>query len=67
LPKFLINWQNQLITLLNYPALTAMLRTVEGEVYGVCGLSCSKSCWTAGRRTGDWGRRLWQRTTLVRD
>jgi len=21
LPKFLINWQNQLITLLNYPAL----------------------------------------------
>jgi len=27
LPKFLINWQNQLITLLNYPALT---------IYNIC-------------------------------
>jgi len=24
LPKFLINWQNQLITLLNYPALSTV-------------------------------------------
>jgi len=34
---------------------TAVLRTVEGEMYGVCGLSCLKSCWTAGCRTRpDW-------------
>ena len=29
----------------------AMLWTVEGGVYAVCGLHCSKSCRTAGCRT----------------
>jgi len=29
----------------------AMLWTVEGGVYAVCGLNCLKSCRTAGRRT----------------
>ena len=28
-----------------------MLWTVEGGVYEVCGLNCSKSCRTAGRQT----------------
>jgi len=29
----------------------AMLWTVDGGVYGVCDLNCSKSCRTAGGRT----------------